>query len=109
MQAVQNFKNAAHYDLKTVKILTPEGESCSVASAGLQIIEKMKEFYRDFSKETLEILEFTEAKFLYPEKRYAWIVQEQFGEGYMQKGLEWARKRQTEGCKWKERNSSALD
>ncbi len=99
VQAVQNFKNAAHYDLKTVKILTPEGESCSVASAGLQIIGRMKEFYRDFSKEILEILEFAEEKFLYPEKRYAWIVQEQFGEGYMQKGMEWARKRQAEGCK----------
>lgn len=102
VQAVQNFKNAAHYDLKTVKIVMPGEKSCSVASAGLQLLGKMKEFYRDFSKEVLEVLEFTEEKFLKPEKRYAWIVQERFGEGYMQKGMEWARKRQAEGCKWKE-------
>ena len=34
VHAVQNFKNAAHYDLKTVKIALPDGRICSVAQGG---------------------------------------------------------------------------
>ena len=48
MQAAQNFKNAAHYDLKTVKIVVPNGEVYSAAHAALNIVGSMKEFYRDF-------------------------------------------------------------
>ncbi|MCD7833403.1 MAG: hypothetical protein LUH00_05375 [Lachnospiraceae bacterium] len=42
VQAVQNYKNAAHYDLKTVSITVPNGEFYSVAhaKAELPVIEK---------------------------------------------------------------------
>lgn len=93
VQAVQNFKNAAHYDLKTVKIATSNGESISAASAGLQIVRRMKEFYIDFGKAVTDILSFEEEKLIDPEKRYAWQVRRKYGEGFAVKGLELAMKR----------------
>ena len=48
VQAVQNFKNAAHYDLKTVKIVPPDGEVTSVANAALKVLDRMAEFYEGF-------------------------------------------------------------
>ena len=42
VQAVQNFKNAAHYDLKTVKIVVPNGE---VYSVGIQT-DSMQPYFR---------------------------------------------------------------
>lgn len=91
VQAAQNYKNAAHYDLKTVKIVIPSGKSRSVVSTGLEVISAMKEFYHDFPDDTKEILAFEEEKFLIPEKRYAWMVRGQFGDDYAGKGLELAK------------------
>lgn len=48
VQAVQNFKNAAHYDLKTVKIVMPDGTACSVVKAAKRIIDAMEAFFDDF-------------------------------------------------------------
>ena len=81
VQAAQNFKNAAHYDLKTVKIVSPKGKS-------------MKEFYRDFPDDVMEILEFEEEKLRTPEKRYAWMIKEQFEDDYAGKGLALAKELQ---------------
>ncbi len=58
IQAVQNFKNAAHYDLKTVNLVTPAGEFFSVAHAARNLIGFMKDFYRDYSPEVQQILDF---------------------------------------------------
>ena len=96
VQAIQNFKNAAHYDLKTVKILTPDGEVHTVAQAARNIISSMKEFYQDFSNEILDILEYEDAKFVDGNNRYAWQVREVFSGEYVKKGLELAKKRQEE-------------
>lgn len=94
VQAVQNFKNAAHYDLKTVKIVVPDGEIYSVADAGLRVIGFMREFYRDFPSEVQEILDFEEQKFIDPDKRYAWQIRKQFADGFVRKGLALAKLRQ---------------
>ena len=91
VQVAQNFKNAAHYDLKTVKIVIPDGPSRSVVKTGLSVIEAMKEFYHDFPDDVMEILNFEEEKLLIPEKRYAWMVREQFEDDFAGKGLELAR------------------
>ena len=94
VQAAQNFKNAAHYDLKTVKIVFPNGNSLSVVKTALKVMEEMKEFYRDFPEDVREILEYEEEKLLIPEKRYAWMIKEQFEDDFAGKGLELARKLQ---------------
>ncbi len=96
VQAVQNFKNAAHYDLKTVDLVTPAGEFFSIADAALNVIGFMKEFYRDYPDEVQQILAFEEAKFIDADNRYAWKIRKQFTGGFAKKGLELAKKRRQE-------------
>lgn len=87
VQSAQNFKNAAHYDLKTVKIVVPNGEVYSVAGAGRKVIGFMREFYQDFPGEITSILDFEEQKFIDPECRYAWKIRRQFADGFVKGGL----------------------
>lgn len=96
VQAVQNFKNAAHYDLKTVKIVAPNGEVCSVVQAAKSVLSMMREFYQGFSAEVFEILDFEEAKFEDAENRYAWKIREQYGRDYVKEGLKLAKRKQEE-------------
>ena len=96
VQGVQNFKNAAHYDLKTVKILAPTGRVCSVADACLDVIQRMKSFYRDFSSEIHDVLNFEEMKFIDPETRYAWKIRKQFAYQFVEQGLYLAKQNQKE-------------
>ena len=96
VQAVQNFKNAAHYDLKTVKIVPPSGKVCSVAHAALDVLDRMKAFYRDFPEEVRAVLNFQREKFIDAENRYAWKIRHTFDGGFVKKGLTLARQRQEE-------------
>ena len=94
VQAVENFKNAAHYDLKTVKIVSPTGRVCSVADAGLEVIGQLKEFYRDFPEEIQDVLRFEEMKFIDPDTRYAWMIRKQFAYQFVEQGLYLAKQTQ---------------
>ena len=96
VQAVQNFKNAAHYDLKTVKIVPPNGEVCSAADAALNVLDHMTEFYRDFPEPVQEVLAFEREKFIDGDNRYAWKIRRTFDGGFVKKGMELARQRQEE-------------
>lgn len=93
VQAVQNFKNAARYDLKTVRIVDSEGGSNAV-EAGIRIIEQMKEFYRELDMPVQAVLDFELQKFLDADNRYAWKVRQQYQDGYVSKGLQLAKERQ---------------
>lgn len=94
IHAVQNFKNAARYDLKTVKIMTPDGENNSVAAAAVKVIDRMKEFYQRLELPVQDVLEFEYEKFTDAGNRYAWRIREQFQEGYVKKALKLAKERQ---------------
>ncbi len=96
VQAVQNFKNAAHYDLKTVNVVVPNGEVYSVVDAALNVIGFMRQFYKDFPSEVQETLNFEEAKFTDAENRYAWKVRKAYGGGFVENGMALAIKRQEE-------------
>ena len=96
VQAVQNFKNAAHYDLKTVKIVMPDGSAYSVVKAAKRLIDAMEEFYAGFGDEVAACLAFQRRKFDEPETRYAWKIREVFGQGFVARGLQLARQRQKE-------------
>ncbi len=96
VQAVQNFKNAAHYDLKTVKIVMPDGTAHSVVKSAKRVIAAMEEFYADFGASVHDCLAFQRRKFDEPETRYAWIIREKFGQGFVARGLQLARQRQRE-------------
>lgn len=97
VQAVQNFKNAAHYDLKTVKIVMPDGTSSSVADAALRIIRQMQVFYAGFSDQVQKTLTFELNKFVEAENRYAWQLRRQFDGDFVKKGLLLAKAQQREG------------
>lgn len=94
IQAVQNFKNAAHYDLKTVKIALPNGSICSVAQAAMNMIDEMKGFYQKYQLDVQDILDFEYDKFVDADHRYAWKIRHQFQDGYVRKGTELAKEQQ---------------
>lgn len=96
VQAAQNFKNAAHYDLKTVKIVTPDNEVFSVTQAALNVIGFMRDFYADASEDVKAVLDFEEQKFINPENRYAWKIRSLFADGFVKNGLIVAKKMQEE-------------
>lgn len=96
VQVVQNFKNAAHYDLKTVKIVIPGKEALSAVSAGLAVINEMKAFFEGYPEEIQQILSFEEEKLLDPEKRYAWKIRREYEDGFVEKGLALAKHWQEE-------------
>lgn len=96
VQAAQNFKNAAHYDLKTVKIVMPDDEVLSVVEAGQKVISSMRNFFKDTTEEITAILDFEEQKFIEPETRYAWKLRRLFADGFVKGGLELAKKYQEE-------------
>ena len=85
VHAVQNFKNAAHYDLKTVKISLPDGKICSVAQAAINIIDEMKNFFEEIQADVQEILDFQYQKFEDADNRYAWKIRKQFQGGFVRK------------------------
>ena len=96
VQAVQNFKKAAYYDLERTKIIILGGRSSTVAEAGKLMLHQMKEFYRDFADEVQDILRFEEAKFLDPANRYATKVRALAGDDFAAYGLQLAKERQAE-------------
>ena len=102
VQAAQNFKNAAHFDLKTVKIVAPNNEVYSVIEAGLKVIGFMKEFYKEFSEDIKEILDFEEAKLIDNEKRYAWKVKQDYSGDFVKKGISLAAEMQKEALALKD-------
>ncbi len=104
--AIQNTKNAAHYDLKTVNVITPDHRTLWVADAALEVLSDMKTFYRNIFKvgtvnelsgSTLEdietVLDFQSAKFEDADNRYAWKVRKLFSDGFVEKGLKLCRER----------------
>lgn len=95
VNAVQNFKNAAHYDLKTVKLPVRKKERGLIVHEALKVIGWMKEFYQGLKMDDVQqILDFEYEKFVDPEKRYAWQVRKQYQENYVEKGLVLARQKQ---------------
>ena len=95
IQATQNFKNAARYDLETVKIVAPDGRVCSVAQAARNSISMMREFYDELGMldeeeagfTIAQIIDFQYQKFIDPENRYAWKIRKQFQDDFVQQGL----------------------
>lgn len=93
--SVQNFKNAAHYDLKTVNITMPGSKSKPMADEGVEILKQMIDFFSEqFGEDYKEILEFQMDKLLNPEHRYSWIVRKEYQEDYVVRGLQLAEKYQ---------------
>ena len=98
--AVQNFKNAAHYDLDTVRIVMPEltGQaSTSAQEAALDVMNRIQAFYRpllgDLPDWVDQVLHFEAEKIKNPTKRYAVRVREEFSGTFLEKGIAHAIRR----------------
>lgn len=98
VQAVQNFKNASHYDLETVRIVSPLGTANTAATAARHVIGFMQEFYRgiDAGEQVMACLDYQLSKFEDSANSYAHVVRERYSGGFVEKGLELARQRQEE-------------
>ena len=93
IQAIQNTKNAARYDLKTVNIVLPGEESTDAVSEALRVINDMRLFYRGIEADMGDVepvLQYQADKFEDPEKRYAWQLRREYSGGFVEKGLELA-------------------
>lgn len=103
MMAVQNFKNAAHYDLKANKIVYGNENSETVFDAAEKMLAQIHAFYETIDPKALGAIEFQQAKLNNPrKKRYAWKVRNQYGTNYVNKGLKLAAKRQQEALHMKQ-------
>lgn len=94
VQAVQNFKNAAHYDLKTVKVVLPDGTFDTVADAAIKVIEQMRKFYTGLGINVDDILNFQNNKFIDERNRYAYQVRDLCRGGFVHNGIKQAREMQ---------------
>lgn len=94
VECIQNFKDAAHYDLDAGKRNLPGIGVMTFAEAGIRVIDRMKEFYKDFPEEVQQVLDFEQSKFYNQKNRYAWKVRQQFGKDFVKRGLEHAKQQQ---------------
>ncbi len=94
VQAVQNYKNAAHYNLHTAHILTADGASPTVADAILDILNMMDRFFADAGLsakhlEISEIIDYQKLKITDSHNyRYTHIIRREFSDDFVKKGLE---------------------
>ena len=88
VMAIQNTKNAARYDLKTVNIMMPDNRSMRATDALGEVLRMMEDFYeRVGDNKTHSIIEYQKEKLVNPEARYAWQIRKEFGGGFVEKGL----------------------
>ena len=87
--AIQNTRNAARYDLKTVSILKSDGTSMTVVKAAKDVIGRMREFYDSFPKKVTDAIDYQMEKFEDGEKRYSWQIRKKFRDGFVEKGVQY--------------------
>lgn len=95
IQAIQNIKSAAHFDLKTANVYM-DGVNNTVEDAALQVLKQMKRYYEGFpNREGIQgVLEFEEEKCKDASRRYAWQIRERYADCYVEKGLKLAASKQ---------------
>ena len=99
--AVQNYKTAAHFDLRTVKISFPGGRIMPADEAASTVLGGMLSFYQEVFRESPQkqaeaeaLLRFELAKIEHPEEySYAWRARREYGENFVKDGLNLARSR----------------
>ena len=91
VHAVQNFKNAARYDLKTVYMYDENGDSYSFVTAAKIMIERMRLFFRANHYDVGDLLDFEYAKFDNAENRYAFRMRREFGNEFVKNGLQYVK------------------
>lgn len=94
VQAVQNYKNASHYNLHTAHIITSDGKSPTVSDAILDVLNMMGVFFTENGlltthHEIREIIEYQKLKITDSHNfRYTHIIRREFCGDFVKKGLE---------------------
>lgn len=90
INAVKNFKNAAHFDLDNTVIIGKGGFTETIREASIGILECMKEFYASMLKEgsaVISVIDYQLSKMTDDENRYAVRVLKEYGEDFVRKGI----------------------
>ena len=92
VQAVQNIKSAAHFDIYNTKILYPEQRALSIRDAVLEFLDEMQWFYSQIDTENnqhiCEIIDYQRRKYSEPDNfNYARIVLKKYSGNFTTKTL----------------------
>lgn len=90
-----NFKNAAHFDLDTNRIMLSDGRFITLREASLELLGNIEEFYKSLesyftvaeNKETAGVIAYQRSKIDGSGKRYAERVLEEYGSDFLGNGL----------------------
>ena len=90
-----NFKNAAHFDLDTNRIMLSDGRFITLREASLELLSKIEEFYKELyprftvqeSKEIADTISYQRDKISVTGMRYAERVLKEYGEDFLGNGL----------------------
>lgn len=90
--AIKNIKSSSIFDDNEIFIQTGN-KTVPIKIAVLKILENMENFFSEFyNPKIAEIFKYQKNKILYKNKRYAKIIYKKYGNNYVQKGLELAKK-----------------
>ena len=90
INAVRNFKNAAHFDIDSTMIFGKGGFTESIREAATGILECMKEFFASMLGEdhhAVDVIDYQLSKMTDDENRYAVRVLKEYGSDFVRKGL----------------------
>ncbi|MGM9777896.1 MAG: hypothetical protein ACI3ZD_06135 [Prevotella sp.] len=91
VQATQNYKNSAWYNLHISHVVTTDDQSLPVAEATLKVLDEIEAFCRkiEAGTEMLDIVSYQRLKITDPHNyRYSHIVKRKYSGNYVKKGLE---------------------
>ena len=94
LQAVQNYKRAAHYDITKSRVALPGARATTVKEAGLAVIDRIAAYYAGADAETRALIDFERTKYTDPASRPAVQVFHRFSPHFATHGLVWARQSQ---------------
>lgn len=90
INAVRNFKNAAHYDLDNTEIIGKGGFVENIRDASIGVLDCMKEFYMSMladKQDMIDVIDFERSKMTDETKRYAHRVLEEYGQDFVKRGM----------------------
>lgn len=90
-----NFKNAAHFDLDTNRIMLSDGRYITLREASLELLGKIEGFYKELysgssdkqALDTFNVIAYQRSKIDGSSKRYAERVLEEYGNDFLGSGL----------------------
>ncbi len=93
LAAIKNIKKAAQFDDEKIFIESEQGKNIVIRTAALEIMSSIEDFFAKYGQQNaLNIIKYQRDKILQQENRYAVIIKNTFGNNYVQKGIELAKK-----------------